>query len=52
MRNAVAPGYFEVDLEIVWKTTRNDLPGLYRQVQQALEGLPREDNDDSTGVQP
>jgi uncharacterized protein with HEPN domain len=52
MRNAVAHGYFEVDLEIAWKTIHNDLPGLYRQVQQALEGLPREDNDDSTGVQP
>ena len=52
MRNAVAHGYFDVDLEIVWKTIRNDLPGLYRQVQQVLEGLPSEDKDDSTGVQP
>jgi len=40
MRNAVAHGYFQVDLEIVWKTIRCDLPGLYRQVQQALEDLP------------
>ena len=36
MRNALAHGYFSVDLEIVWKTIRNDLPGLRRQVQNAL----------------
>ncbi len=28
MRNAVAHGYFEVDLEIVWKTVKSDLPAL------------------------
>jgi uncharacterized protein with HEPN domain len=28
MRNAVAHGYFEVDLEIVWKTVKGDLPAL------------------------
>ena len=36
MRNAVAHGYFNVDLEIVWRTIRADLPGLYQQVQAAL----------------
>lgn len=40
MRNAVAHGYFKVDLEIVWKTLNNDLAGLYRQVKSALENLP------------
>lgn len=57
MRNALAPhGYFKVDLEIVWKTIHNDLPGLYQKVQQKvqqrLEDLPCEDNDDSWGMQP
>lgn len=33
MRNAVAHGYFKVDLEIVWKTVRNDLPGLSAQIR-------------------
>lgn len=33
MRNAVAHGYFKVDLEIVWKTIQNDLAVLYKQVQ-------------------
>lgn len=32
MRNAVAHGYFKVDLEIVWKTLDNDLPKLAAQV--------------------
>lgn len=39
MRNAVAHGYFKVDLEIVWKTLNNDLAGLYRQVQSVLADL-------------
>lgn len=32
MRNALAHGYFKVDLEIVWKTVHNDLPGLAERV--------------------
>jgi uncharacterized protein with HEPN domain len=45
MRNAVAHGYFKVDLEIVWKTLRNDLSGLYALVSEALQGLPPESSD-------
>lgn len=30
MRNALAHGYFKVDLEIVWRTIHNDLPELHR----------------------
>lgn len=33
MRNAVAHGYFKVDLEVVWKTVQNDLTPLYQQVR-------------------
>lgn len=29
MRNALAHGYFKVDLEIVWKTIHSDLPQLH-----------------------
>lgn len=47
MRNAVAHGYFQVDLEIVWRTVQNDLHGLHRQVQAALSQLPRGRADDS-----
>lgn len=45
MRNAVAHGYFKVDLEIVWKTIHSDVPGLYAQVKAALASLPRDAND-------
>jgi uncharacterized protein with HEPN domain len=44
MRNAVAHGYFKVDLEIVWKTIRCDLPGLYQLVKAVVEGLSYDDN--------
>lgn len=32
MRNALAHGYFEVDLEIVWQTIIGDLPNLANQI--------------------
>jgi uncharacterized protein with HEPN domain len=32
MRNAVAHGYFKVDLEVVWRTIHSDLPALERSV--------------------
>ncbi|MCB1891493.1 MAG: DUF86 domain-containing protein [Rhodocyclaceae bacterium] len=36
MRNRVSHGYFSVDLELVWKTLRGDLPELKRQVTELL----------------
>lgn len=39
MRNAVAHGYFKVDLEIVWKTIKNDLPVLEQQTKDVLQQL-------------
>lgn len=36
MRNAVAHGYFEVDLEIVWKTVKGDLPALAALIRKLL----------------
>ena len=50
MRNAVAHGYFKVDLEIVWKTLNNDLAGLYSQVQTVFADLPNVAND--SGMKP
>ena len=32
MRNALAHGYFTVDLAIVWQTIQHDLPALQRQL--------------------
>jgi len=37
MRNIIAHGYFEVDLEVPWKTVRLDLPRLREQMQRLLE---------------
>ena len=37
MRNALAHGYFRVDLELVWKTIRNDLPALRGQIESILK---------------
>ena len=34
MRNAVAHGYFQVDLEILWKTIQRDLPSLHTKVEE------------------
>lgn len=39
VRNAVAHGYFKVDLEIVWKTLENDLPKLAAQVSAVRSSL-------------
>ena len=36
MRNAIAHGYFKVDLEIVWKTIHADLPRLSERVKGFL----------------
>lgn len=37
MRNIIAHGYFEVDLEVPWKTVRLDLPPLQQQMRRLLE---------------
>lgn len=37
MRNALAHGYFQVDLGIVWKTIETDLPDLQAQVQALVQ---------------
>lgn len=36
-RNALAHGYFKVDLSIVWKTIERDLPPLAIRVKEALD---------------
>lgn len=42
MRNAVAHGYFKVDLDLVWRTIERELPGLARQVEAAVDDLSRD----------
>lgn len=38
MRNRLSHGYFEINLEIVWETVRQSLPGLERHVRRILHG--------------
>ena len=37
MRNRVSHGYFSVDLGVVWKTLKSDIPELERQLRPLLE---------------
>jgi len=37
MRNRVSHGYFNLDLEIVWKTIQSDLPELQQQVLALIQ---------------
>lgn len=50
MRNAVAYGYFKVDLEIVWKTIHSALPGLHAQVKAVVRDVAVAD--DESGLSP
>ncbi len=40
MRNALAHGYFKVDLEVVWKTIERDLPELEVMIEALLKNYP------------
>lgn len=39
MRNALAHGYFDVDLEIVWRTIKKDIPQLEEKVNKIYKKL-------------
>ena len=39
MRNALAHGYLDVKLDVVWKTAKSDLPALALQVAELLTRL-------------
>ena len=41
MRNAVAHGYFKVDLEVVWQTIHSDLPRFYLQIREIAGAISR-----------
>jgi uncharacterized protein with HEPN domain len=36
MRNRLTHGYFDINLEVVWRTAQNDLPKLRQYVKSAL----------------
>ncbi len=37
MRNRLIHGYYDINLDIVWKTATEDLPVLIQQIEKALE---------------
>ncbi len=37
MRNRVSHGYFQVDLEVVWRTIHADLPELHEQISRLFQ---------------
>jgi uncharacterized protein with HEPN domain len=48
MRNRIAHGYFEIDLELVWHTVQTALPSLLAQLKMAREdALAHIDSDPS-----
>lgn len=44
MRNRVSHGYFQVDLELVWKTIHADLPELHAQIANLLDKITTPSN--------
>lgn len=37
MRNRIAHGYFDINLEVVWETVKTALPALSKQLSEALQ---------------
>ncbi len=40
MRNRIAHGYFDINLEVVWETVQSALPALLRQLPLVRASLP------------
>ena len=40
MRNRLAHGYFDVDLDLLWTTIQDDLPPLVSELARLVGGLP------------
>ena len=46
MRNRIAHGYFQINLDVVWETVQNALPQLGLQLTTVLEDLTQKSNND------
>ncbi len=49
MRNRMAHGYFDINLEVVWDTVHEWLPDLLKQLPAVRQKAVDEDNQDPTG---
>lgn len=47
MRNRMAHGYFDIDLDVVWETTQAWLPGLLKQTPAVRQDAGDADGNDS-----
>ena len=48
MRDVISHGYFKVDLFIVWKVIKEDLPDLKEKIEEVKENLKRESTNKKT----
>ena len=46
MRNRIAHGYFDIDLEVVWETTQQWFPELLKQLPALRQDAESEGRDD------
>jgi uncharacterized protein with HEPN domain len=47
MRNRIAHGYFDIDLDVVWDTVQISLPALLQQLPAVRQAAEKWGNDDS-----
>jgi len=39
MRDVMVHDYFGIDIDIVWKTIKNDLPTFYKEIEKVYDDL-------------
>ena len=49
MRNRIAHGYFDINLDVVWDTVRTALPDLLKQLRAVRQDASDEDRSDDGG---
>lgn len=52
MRNRMAHGYFDIDLNVVWETTSEWLPELLKQLSAIRQEADDEENSNDCGMEP
>ena len=52
MRNRMAPGYFDINLDVVWETAQQWLPELLKQLPAVRQDADAEDGIDRTQDKP
>jgi uncharacterized protein with HEPN domain len=46
MRHRLVHAYFDINLDILWRTVQDDLPLLIAELERALEGINQTDGDE------